>query len=72
MGILDVLGNFRDLFEAGRKTSSDVKTNKPKERNYNFNDGRKMPASKSEYQKGKNTNVKASENKVKDEEDLEL
>lgn len=72
MGILDVLGNFRDLFEVGRKTSSDVKTNKSKERNYSFNDGEKMPTTKSEYQKRQNTNVKTPKNNAKDEEDLEL
>lgn len=72
MGILDVLGNFRDLFEVSRKTSSDVKTNKSKERNYSFSDGSQMPTTKSEYQKAKNTNIKASKNKVKDGEDLEL
>lgn len=72
MGILDVLESFRDLFEVGRKTSSDVKTNKSKERNYNFNDGEKMPAKKSEYQKRQNSNVKTPKSKAKDEEDLEL
>lgn len=72
MGILDVLGNFRDLFEVGRKTTSDVKTNKSKERNYSFSDGEKMPTTKSEYQKRQNSKVKTPKNKEKDEEDLEL
>lgn len=72
MGILDVLGNFRDLFEVGRKTTSDVKPNKSKERNYSFNDGEKMPATKSEYKKSQNSNGKTPKNKAKDEDDLEL
>lgn len=72
MGLLDILSNFRDLFESGRKTTSDVKSNKPKERNYTFSDGEKTPVTKSEYRRAKSANISTSKNKSKEEDDLEL
>lgn len=68
MGLLDVLASIRDIFEVGRKTTSEVKKNKPQERKYNFYDGEKMPKTTAEYKRNKNTN----KNKVKNEDDLEL
>ena len=70
MGLLDILSNFRDVFEIGRKTSSDAKNNKPKERNYNFSDGENIPTTRGQYNKSKKVNVQTSKNK--EEEDLEL
>jgi len=69
MGLLDLLSTFFDAFEIGRKTTTDVKTNKPKERNYDFDDGIKVPSSKSEYKKSKQTNKQSLK---KDEDDLQL
>lgn len=53
MGILDILSNFRDVFEVGRKTTTDKKDNKSKKRNFNFEDGEKMPSSRKEYRQNK-------------------
>ena len=53
MGILDILSNFRDVFEVGRKTTTDKKDNKSKKRNFDFEDGEKMPSSRKEYKKNK-------------------
>lgn len=70
MGLLNMLSNFRDLFEIGRKTTSDTKNNKPKERKYQFNDGKNIPSSRSEYKKLVNRDASNKENR--EEEDLEL
>ena len=63
MGLLDILSNFRDIFEIGRKTSSDAKNNKPKERNYNFSDGENIPTTRGQYNKSKKVN--SSQNTTK-------
>ena len=70
MGVLDLLSNFRDLFEIGRKTSSDKKSNKQKVRNYDFEDGEKIPVSKVEYKKYSKPQEN-SENKTNTERDDE-
>lgn len=76
MGIVDLLSNFRDIFEIGRKTTSHVESNKPKERNYNFKDEEKMPTTKLEYKKLKKANTPEKDNTPKkgekNGEDLEL
>lgn len=73
MGVLDIFSSMMDLFEIGRKTTSDVKSNKPKERKYDFSDEGKMPTSKSEYNKTRSTNIPKSSKKSKNEEgELEL
>ena len=69
MGILDMLSNLRDIFEVGRKTTTDTKSNKEKKRNYDFEDGEKMPSSKKEYNLGKvnisQKAVSANQNKAR-------
>lgn len=74
MGTLDILSKIRDFFEIGRKTTSGVKSNKPEIRNYDFNDGEKMPKTKSEYVESKNKNNISSQikkDKIKDDDELE-
>lgn len=72
MGLLDVFSNIRDLFEIGRKTTSDEPSNKPKKRNYNFGDGEKMPTSRAAYKENKNSNNQKTNVKSKNEDELEL
>lgn len=76
MGILDMLSNLRDIFEVGRKTTTDTKSNKEKKRNYDFEDGEKIPSSKKEYNLGKvnisQKTVSANKNKLRtDKKDKE-
>lgn len=69
MGILDMLSNLRDIFEVGRKTTTDKKDNKSKKRNFDFEDGEKMPSSRKEYNLGKvnisQKTVSANKNKLR-------
>lgn len=76
MGIVDMLSNLRDIFEVGRKTTTDTKSNKEKKRNYDFEDGEKIPSSKKEYNLGKvnisQKTVSANKNKLRtDKKDKE-
>lgn len=76
MGILDMLSNLRDIFEVGRKTTTDTKSNKEKKRNYDFEDGEKIPSSRKEYNLGKvnisQKTVSANKNKLRtDKKDKE-
>ncbi len=45
--------SIHDIYEILRPTKSDVKSNKPKKREYGFDDGKKHPTTKKEYEDGK-------------------
>lgn len=76
MGLFDLLSNVRDIFEIGRKTTSEAKTNKPQERKYDFDDGEKTPVTRNQYNNSKRSSSYASKNKKhnenKEDNDLEI
>ena len=45
--------SIHDIYEILRPTKSNVKSNKPKKREYEFDDGKKHPSTKKEYNDNK-------------------
>ncbi len=72
MGMLEILSNIRDVFEVGRKTTTDKKTNKPEKRKYDFEDGEKMPSSKREYNEAVKNIKKTNKVNTKQDDEREL